>query len=474
MTTHHGTTKAIGCSHMRLGNFCKMFNTSSWADDIGADRDEAEAFAKLLGGEGGVMDDQQGASREIPLPSGYTFFAQFVDHDITLDTESDLHGSTQDPTKLPNMRSASLDLDCVYGFGPEVSPHLYDEESKGNRDFASALLVGNAANPDDLPRNAQGRALIGDPRNDENLFVSQLQLVFLRFHNRRLKDLDGDFSRARTDCRNHYQYVVLNDLLARICDAKIYEFVRGRLRDETYPLFEIVDACGRICIPVEFSGAAYRFGHSLVRTHYPVNEAHRRVEIFDEEAGTLGFRQVDPAFAVDWSLLLPTSETVEPTRAHAIDHLLTSELFALPKPVVGEPEDHNDRSLAFRNLLRGYVLGLPSGQAAARALAEAGYPSNPDQDLAFADIPGWTNLPQLERARLEEHTPLFFYILREAGVRGGDRLGPVASAILLETFCTMLLRCDSYLTTPGWTPDSKIAGDSPLTLADIVRYANGG
>ena len=165
----HGITKARGCEHARLGNFCHLFDPKleSWAEECGITRQcDAEEIMALLGSAGSLMHDSGNASADSGIPAAYTFFAQFIDHDITLDTTSPLHGNPIDVDDLPNLRSASLDLDCVYGFGMEASPFLYDDEQKGR------MLIGNSKNEDgDLPRNSVGRALIGDPRNDENLFV---------------------------------------------------------------------------------------------------------------------------------------------------------------------------------------------------------------------------------------------------------------------------------------------------------------
>ena len=129
--TMHGTARAIGCSHLRLGNFGRLLNIPmTWADDvmIGNQR-RAEEIAAALGGQNGVMHDVEDASGDSVIPAAYTFFAQFVDHDITLDAGSELHNPELPPHAidgLPNLRSASLDLDSVYGFGPDASPHLYD------------------------------------------------------------------------------------------------------------------------------------------------------------------------------------------------------------------------------------------------------------------------------------------------------------------------------------------------------------
>ncbi len=478
----HGTAKAAGCSHARLGNFCKLFpDLPSWADDCGGvSQCDAEAMAAALGGPGGLMHDAGNSSGDSGIPAGYTFFSQFVDHDITLDTTSNLHGAPQTNSainELPNLRSASLDLDCIYGLGPEAMPFMYDQTQPGR--MLTGSEVDGIANPLDVPRNEEGRALIGDPRNDENIFVSQLQLLFLRFHNKRM--IGANFEEAQLDCRFHYQHIVLYDLLKRVCDPDIYDFAVPKIEfnagqeaeDRDYPFCNIVDHCHRICMPVEFSVAAYRFGHTMVRSAYPANEEYPVIELFDERFGTLGFGQVPPELTIDWRYLLEVERCHPYAKSKALDHLLADELIRMPDPVVGRNAPANDRSLAFRNLLRGYALALPSGQAVAQALQAKGYPITAISSDQIRDIPGWDCATEGLSCDPAVHTPLFFYLMREAAVLGeGNHLGPVASAILMEVFGTMLVNCDTFLKDSHWAPDPCVAKWGGLTLADIVRYVD--
>ncbi len=473
----HGTAKAIGCDHLRLGNFGRLLNIPmTWADDFESpDPDAAERIARALGGPGGIMHDAEDASGDSVIPAAYTFFAQFVDHDITLEARSGLDRkpmTIREIERLPNFRSASLDLDSVYGFGPSVSSLLYKPDDFGR------FVVGNAINRHDVPRHANGTALLGDPRNDENIFLSQMHLLFLRFHNQLLEPVvdarNGRerFAAAQRKARFHYQWVVLHDFLRRICDERVYRLVLRKIlaRDAAFFLLQ-PDASGRIIMPVEFSVAAYRFGHSMVRSQYQVNEANQDIEIFDERFNLLGFEPVPPEFTVDWSFLLEVAEDRDPENSRAIDHLLADELVRLPPLVAGGDARPQDVSLAFRNLLRGYVLGLPSGQRVEAALVARGYPIEIEQDLRLGEILAGANLDVETRGRLEQHTPLFLYLMREAGIRGGgNRLGPVGSAILMEVFGAMLVHCDTFLEEDGWTPDPDIARNGNLTLADIVQY----
>ncbi|HYJ88857.1 MAG TPA: hypothetical protein VEW46_22525, partial [Pyrinomonadaceae bacterium] len=135
------------------------------------------------------------------IPAGFTYFGQFVDHDITFDVSSTLDAAT-DANTINNMRSPSLDLDSVYGRGPALDPFLYAFPASGpstaiklQRGANSPVGPGgpsNNGNPTgmvqqtnwDVPRiSGTNTAAIGDPRNDENLIIVQFQHAMLRFHN---------------------------------------------------------------------------------------------------------------------------------------------------------------------------------------------------------------------------------------------------------------------------------------------------
>ncbi len=468
---HHGVSKARGCPHSAVSRFGRLFTLPGLP--------VSEEQAALLGGPGGLMHDFDGESANCDIPAGYIFFAQFIDHDITLDTESKLRGSPLSDkaiAALPNVRSPSLDLDCVYGFGPEASPHIYDPGRPG------LLAVG--ANGVDLARSPGGVALIGDPRNDENIFVAQMQLLFHRFHNRLYAErvrLDGGnaeqrFEEAQRETRFHYQWLVLFDLLKRLCDRKVYTQAVEALigGDLAFPYFLKPDADGALAMPVEFSVAAYRVGHTLVRSRYAVNANNLDVALFDPRFDLRGFGEVPPALAVDWRYLLPVDACVQPRLCKAVDPLLADELQNLP--VVGS-NNPLDRALAFRNLLRGNALSLPSGQAVAKALAAKYTAVDPNFD------------PQLTGDGLEglnAATPLFYYVLREAELlESGQRLGPTGSAILLEVFGAMLRHCTpSIIDEPTWAPDRCVAAGEdfdrkrcvtedayfPFQLADVARW----
>lgn len=417
-----------------------------------------------------------------PIPAGFTYVGQFVDHDITFDVSPALEQET-DATTLRNMRSPSLDLDAVYGRGPALDPFLYVFPTTGPPSAIRMLLGQNTPsgpggpsgpvnNPGamvaktdfDVPRVSSQTAVVGDPRNDENLIVSQFHHAMLRFHNRVvdllvLAGFSGDiFVEARRLVRHHYQWAVVHDFLPRLCGTTVM----------TSALGSVTAAIGSpFSMPVEFSVAAYRCGHSMIRDRYWVNH--------NFPFATLGqvfeFIRVPRLpvlsnWVVDFNALFETGFPVPIfNRARKIDSVLANGLESLPG-FTGMMA-----VLAQRNLRRGLALGLPSGQAMA----------------AFFGVPPITaaqlqsGLPADEVAVLNsanglllKKTPLWYYILREAAVReGGDRLGPVGARIVAQTFVRMLKRDEtSFLNLPGgFTPSLTAATPGTFTFADLVHFA---
>ncbi|MBD2777332.1 peroxidase family protein [Iningainema tapete] len=222
------------------------------------------------------------------VPAGFTYLGQFVDHDITFDTTA-LQEIIVDPLAIRNFRTPMLDLDSIYGSGPDAQPYLYQLEDP------DLFLIGTTNEqpgggdptiptklPNDIPRASSTLGIIGDPRNDENLIVAQMHVAFLKFHNKVVQGIrDGSiklnhstdksvFEQARELVIWHYQWIVLFDFLGRIIDREQLEIVlKGGRR---FFLFK-----EQPFIPVEFSVAAYRLGHSMVRGVYDYNRVFTNV-----------------------------------------------------------------------------------------------------------------------------------------------------------------------------------------------------
>lgn len=471
------------------GRFGRLFPTlPAFAPDTPLIRD---ALAEL-GAPHGPMDANDDLSDPIKLitdaarslhnpdnptmTAGFTFLGQFLDHDMTFDPTSSL-ARQQDPESIRNFRIPALDLDSVYGGGPGASPYLYDASVDDGRTTLLTETIPGSAKVSidkkarfDLPRNSQMKALTGDPRNDENLIVSQFHLAFLRFHNRVVEDVRADlgpghtageiFGEAQRVVRWHYQWLIVHEFLPKtVGQATIDDVLQNGLkhykwRNEPY-------------IPVEFSVAAYRFGHSQVRPSYRANFATSATDatkqffalFFDpsaadpaDPADLRGGRRAPRRF-IDWQTFFDFGDG-RFRNNKKIDTTLSSILFNLMGMAQGEPT-----SLATRNLVRGLTMKVPSGQRVAAAMQLA--PLSPE-DLA-----------DLKHLHLEKRTPLWFYVLREAGVTAdGQHLGPVGGRIVAEVIVG-LIQGDgqSYLRQdPDWTPTYGQSNDS-FTAVDLLKAA---
>ena len=401
-----------------------------------------------LGVKDGPMDEGNSDSRpdSTTIPAGFTFLGQFIDHDITFDPTSSLERQN-DPTAIRNFRTPLLELDCVYGSGPGASPYLYDKHDPAK------LLIGTPDNPDDLPRNGQNTALIGDPRNDENLIVSQLQLAFLKFHNAVVDYLraqgaasDLVFEEAQRLVRWHYQWIVAHEFLPLTIGRDLVDEI---LRDGP----RYYHPGTRPFIPVEFSVAAYRFGHSQVRAVYKVNQSLTE-ELFDLPF----FSPIQPNQVIDWTNYFHIASSNPPQFSRRIDAKLTRTLLNLQPPIVPPNAPAERRSLAVRNLLRGASFNLPSGQTVAKAM---GLRPLSDQELGLDATDSFKGA-----------APLWFYILKEAEVQtGGERLGQVGGRIVGEVLLG-LLKADpmSYFNLePRWQPDPNIAPKGEIV--DLLKFA---
>ena len=390
-----------------------------------------EQFLLALGRAGGFCDC--GDAEDSPdtlsdVAAGWPIFGQFVAHDITAD-RSILRSHTN-VKELRNARSPRLNLECLYGDGPVGHPFLYQR-----KDPAKFLLgIGEA----DLHRNSEGIALIADPRNDSHLLISQMHLAMLKAHNAFVDELrldgvanDRVFDEAARQLRWHYQWFVLNEFLASLVGETLLERVLAEGPHWFGP-----------GMPLEFSGAAYRYGHSQIRSRYRLNLMTDPVPLFPD---LLGFRPVPLEHTVDWTLFFDTSRAMPPQRCKKIDGKVVRALIELPVAITGECKIRDHHSLAVRDLQRGQSVGLPSGEAVAGRMGVT--PLTPEQ-IGIAST-GWVG-----------KTPLWYYILREAAAcADGQRLGPVGSRIVAEVLIGLI---DSDPTSfrrssRGWWPHKTLS-----------------
>lgn len=503
-------------------------------------------------------DSMEGNSR---IPAGYTYWGQFIDHDITMakaTDESELEafdilepfspvGPEDVESGLQNEREPIFDLDSVYGKGPSGSPEMYESDQIHLRLGVcvheigpnSLPVPGEPPNPEldggvreglrnDLPREQETdpnprRAIIGDGRNDENVAVAQFHTAFLHFHNAVVdqlaatRGLTGEelFEEARRQVRFHYQWLVVHDYLVTVCgigaayrgahDAA--NFIRWTLQGGFTP------STSEQFMPLEFAVAAFRFGHTMVRPTYDFNHNFGRPEpgLAGSGAPRATFRQLfeftgggglephlpghpnpasppgrlgpNPQLPFNWIIRWPRfffdreNPEFEDRFARKIDTNLAPPLAQMFKEIAEVPAGASPtmqdivQHLAQRNLLRGYRLSLPTGQAVAEAmkiadpLTPAELTGDPASDLGQAVTAGG----------FDQRTPLWFYILREAEVRQmGGRLGEMGGRLVAGTLVGLLLTDSDCFMARGWTPDQGIVKQTLgrfSGIRDLLEFA---
>ncbi len=415
--------------------FCRIISKGTQPSDTALVR-----LGELMESEVGTPAD----GRDSNIPAGYTYLGQFIDHDITLDRDTALDPTgTVEPETITNFRTPSLDLDSLYLDGPASNPELYEADGKSFK-IGQTTDTGEGIFDNDLPRSGT-TAVIGDGRNDENLIVAQTHLAFLKFHNARVAaNPAASFEDIRREVTLHYQAIVLTDFLPRVIDPAVLTDVITNGRQ--FYTDDLKD-----CMPVEFSVAAYRMGHSMVRPTYEWNRIFTNASfaLMFEFSGGSGSRGAgDLPFAgsptlpsnwiADWRRMYDLGEAGGETHpglnfARKLDAQLAMDLKTLPEfEQMGLPAPLI--SLATRNLLRGRLVSLPTGQEAAAALGVA--PLTSAEVIAGAPV---DQLPVLTDENFDTQTPLWYYILREAMVQqDGNRLGAVGSRIVAETFIGLI------------------------------------
>lgn len=331
------------------------------------------------------------------------------------------------------------------------------------------------------------RAVIGDLRNDENLGVAQTHLMFVRLHNKIVDaarrsdvdvcDRDAVFLWARTELRKIYNWLIINEYLPQICEADTLANVLAH----DAPLYKAFldrthgDVRSVMALPLEFSVAAFRFGHSQARPDYDWNETFGRgtstsTPSADRANFNLLFQFSGSGLhaAADVPNRVPTTGIPDMERllnvgddwfadrnTRKIDTFLAPDLSDMAQEQAGLKA--NMKNLAVRNMWRAHLLNIPTGQACIQALADVGVSITP---LSQSELTSGHTGAVLQEVRLTDQTPLWFYILKEAETRGsGNRLGPLGSRLVAETLAGLVIHgTDTYWNAPGsddngrWTP----------------------
>ena len=394
----------------------------------------------------GLACDARAAARQEArtVEAGWPIFGQYIAHDITADRSAVTHHD--DEALIRNVRSARLNLEALYGDGPVGNPYLF------TRHDPAKLLLGGA---DDLPRNSEGIALVGDPRQDVHGLMSQLQVRMIKAHNKLVDRLREDgvddsvlFEEAQRALGWHYQWVCLFDFLPAVTGAE-----RTRALLESGPRF--YKPSGKVAIPFEFADAAFRFGHSQVRESYQLARGGPSFTLFPD---LIGFRPVPPSHVIDWTLFFDVPGLGRAQRARPIDGCLPAALAHLPVDITGSLDDAEAdfESLAVRDLQRGTATGLPSGESVAELVGAA--PLTREQ-VGLAKF-GWSG-----------ETPLWYYVSREAAVlEEGERLGPVGALIVGEVLLGIVDGDpESFRAVDRtWRPTLPSRDPSRFGVADLV------
>jgi hypothetical protein len=461
------------------GMFGRMFRTILPADHNPADLIKLGQLMVAPKEDPPAGEDELDGEENLAIDAGYTYLGQFIDHDITFDPSSSLQ-KQNDPNGIVDFRTPRFDLDNIYGRGPDDQPYLYKDKS--HKMLLGRPLTGGSSGARDLTRlnpantthaDMPKRALIGDPRNDENVIISQLQGMFIRFHNKIVDILGEDvsFAEIQQEVRWHYQWVVLHDFLPTIVGQdKIYEIL-PHLKSAKSTIYEMKPRINfyhwrnSIYMPVEFSVGAYRFGHSMIRPIYRLNANIPRFPIFDFKNtanSLLGFRDFPDNWAINWDLFF-SGKSVSVSginrihKSYKIDTSLVDPLGHLPATIAG----HKVPSLAERNLLRGLSMGLSSGQNVARHM---GITPIADKNLKIGKAADGEQQLDLikEIPSFADNAPLWYYILAEAQhFNNGKCLGPVGGTIVAEVFIGMLLGdSHSFLSLyPNWKPRKEFLNE---------------
>jgi len=436
-----------------------------------------------------------------PIPAGFTYLGQFIDHDLTFDKTSVALGQNVSPSQLLQGRSPALDLDSLYGAGPQDpgSAKFYKDDRHLKMGKTEAVGGISAKAGFDLPRatTGPGKAVVPDKRNDENLAVAQTHLAFPRFHNRVVDGLPSTtpaaqrFALARESVVKHYQWMIRHDFLPRICQPSVVDdvFDNGR------KAFEVGAAPTHVpTMPIEFSVAAFRFGHSMIRREYAWNKEfpddQGTLDLLFAFTGTSGFlgqgSKLPSNWIADWRRLYDfeadagRADLKAPAgqfnRARRIDTLLVNPLANLPRGSFGGPasdEGTARANLAFRNLTRAKMVKLATGQRMVTFLTNKGVGVTALTNAQIRNGDGGADLgglTQTQRKAFVENTPLWFYVLREAELNNG-RLKGVGARIVAETFHRAMEGSQhSIVRDPAWRP--SLGPDSTtFRMAHLLLFA---
>lgn len=444
------------------------------------------------------MEDSQfrGTDNNSSIPVGHTYVGQLLTHDISKDEVTKL-GKSFDPEAIDNRVTPWIDLDIIYNHAGKLA-------ERDPADPAKLLLGNEIGNERDFPRDAKGRARIPDQRNDQNNNLAQLTAVTMQFHNAmvdRLRadnadaDAEGLFVQAQALTVAHWQAITLTEFLPTFVQQEMIDDVLANGSK-----FYHDEMARQGIVPIEFSVAAFRFGHSIVRGRYTLNEreAADRVRLFplspkELERSLVGHRPIPKERQIDWDRFFDFESSIQGDLdddedqfkglqvSRKIDRFLARPMLRIPKFIMlGRPvppgllkeqllPDREILSLASLNLQRGRALGLGSGQAIAKAMGVKPL-TNGDMGLC----PSAENCEEWgyvwAGTEDDAEAPLFLYVLEEARIQTkGEQLGEVGGRIVAEVIIGLLRADERSILNREFV--SPLTGTSIYTMADMIHHA---
>jgi len=439
------------------------------------------------------MEDSQhrGTDNNASVAVGHTYVGQLLTHDLSFEQGSELLGKPVAASEVKNRSSPWLDLDTLY--------HHYNREAlRDQQDPAKLRLGSGAGNSLDFPRDAAGKAQIPDQRNDENNNLAQLAAAVMRFHNvqaDRLRAHDQPeaelFELARRETIRHWQAIILSEYLPLFVPQPVLQDVL----DNGARYYTSVRAASGI-LPIEFAVAVNRFGHSMVRGRYTLNDRFHRVRLFplsrsEFDRNLAGHRPIPAQMAIQWQRFFDFENSIQGRLdddedqfrglqvGRKIDRLLARPMLRLPVSddpgLPHEVLDADNRvvdrtvvSLPTLNLMRSRALAMPSGQAIARVMGIEPL-SNAQLGLCNPGDPCDTSV-DIELTEAMHEAPLFLYILEEAKrYSDGETLGEVGGRIMAEVVIGLLRNSPYSIVQQPFV--SPYTGTSAYTMADLLYNA---
>ena len=480
--------------------------------------------------------DLPGSDDNTTIPAGYTYLAQMAAHDIVHNIAPLPRLGEISEYFARDFRSERLIFDTMYGGGPSATQLPYSINGRprnqrhelrlGRNPKSEAGLTGPRPVPmDDRPARDIGRvscphlsdrpgegvpdALIADPRNDDHLLISQLLALFHALHNivsAKLAAGDGGSATPNDDFRTYRRFlearkivaivwrkVIVNDLLKRLLEPGVHAYYASA--QTRYPT-DFIDKTDDGRVPVEFSHAAYRFGHVMIRFSYELND--RRLNGAELETASIGeildrssSRQprrlpVACTWLVDWSRFFDMGDGQKLNFSRRITPVVHGSLAGdsyFPN------ENGADGGLFYRDFIRGVDAGIrsvasliaglkPSERQRSRLLNDPNYREH--------EIGLWLNpcgghkFSTADQISLSQDPPLLFFILFEAAhEHNGERLGILGSTIIAEVFFAALKKTQATIEDDPMIASgvasvfgSSVPGDMPA-LIDFIKQ-NGG